>query len=912
MINTIQIYTFTLFIGILSVAAHSTVLPENIKKTRIAAAQGFVLLKNRQQALPLSANDKVVVLGNRSFYNKSMFTGFQKSGGGSGDVYGSPVTDIYQGLLNLAKDGRIQLYQGNQKAYQQHLFFNQLIAREKTFSDAAIKALAKDHDTLVLTIGRSSSELFDHHDKKGDFYLSDAEVRLLKQVKSADFKKVVVLLNIGTQMDLSWIDAYEIDAALLVWYPGAEGGNAIADTLIGDVTPSGKLTSSFAKRYKDYPTYGTYHESSDFVNYYEDIFIGYRYFETFNQQANVLYPFGFGLSYSHFALETSNIQVVDKQIQVKVKVTNKGAYQGKEVVQVYYRAPQAVLGNPSMELGAFAKTKLLAPNEAQTLTLNFAINDMKSYDDLGKIQQAAYILEAGNYDIFVGNSVANARENGVQYQHTVAHHIIVEQLSNQLAPTLLSKRLLANGDYELLSSRPVVSANSIKVEAEDALRTHPWVGFERFEQNGYTNKSLAKMSNFLNTWAYYEVTVLHAGNYDLRLRAANGLTEIKDMLAVEIDGILQPNVYLDMPQTGDGWFKGQWHNYINTQPMTLKLSAGKHFIKLKSKNHGFANIDYFTLTPSVNELPTALPQQTFDRVYQLSDVAYGNISMDKFISQLSNQDLIDLLGGKLGTLKGNTGGIGGNQKYGILAAQTADGPAGIRLNSGGTAWPVAVLLASSWDVELLENFGKSAANEAIFNQVDIWLTPGMNIQRDPLCGRNFEYFSEDPLVTSQMAQAVVRGAQSKGVIVTVKHFIANNKEGNRNASDSRISERALREIYLKAFEETIKQSKPGALMTSYNYVNGYETAANPELLTHILRNEWGYQGLVMTDWFNQSTHSSELYAGNDVKMPLGEPLNLLMGLQQKSISRAHLLRSAKRTLEMIISSYRFKKAHNLL
>lgn len=896
-----------------SVFAHATVLPENVIKTRETASQGFVLLKNQHKALPLQAKEKVVVLGNRSFNNNIMFTGYQKSGGGSGDVYGSPVIDVFDGLLNLEKQGRIQVSKQYVKDYKTHLFFNKLIPNEKSFSDEQINELARSNDTLILTIGRSSSELFDHYDKAGDFYLSKNEIKLLEQVKKAQFKKVIVLLNIGTQMDLTWIDKYGIDAAMIIWYPGAQGGHAIADTLIGDVTPSGKLTASFAKRYNDYPTYGTYHESKDFVNYYEDIFLGYRYFETFQKQNRVLYPFGYGLSYTQFAVSPATVLLRNNRITVSTVVRNTGNYKGKEVVQVYYRAPQAVLGNPSMELGAFAKTKLLAPGESQTLEMSFDINEMKSYDDLGKIQKSAYILEAGNYDVFVGNSVRNARDNGVVYTHYVANNQIIEQLSQQVAPTSLVKRLTATGQYESLLTTPILQTPSvIKIEAEDSLKRHSWLSIEDFNDGNYQGRALAKMNNFLDTWTYYEVMIPQAGVYDLVLRAANGYNEIKDMLDIEINGVRQNNVYLDMPKTGDGWFKDQWHNYINTAAIKLRLSQGKQFIKLKSKNNGFANLDYFTLSPSSNNLPNVLPQQTFNRTYKLIDVHNGNISLDQFISQLSNAEMASLLGGKLGTLKGNTGGIGGSNKFGIPAAQTADGPAGIRLSSGGTAWPVAVLFASSWDVDLLEQFGRSAAKEASFNGVDIWLTPGMNIQRDPLCGRNFEYFSEDPLITAKMASAVVKGAESQGVLVTVKHLIANNKEGNRNSSDSRISERALREIYLKAFEDTIKETQPSALMTSYNYVNGYETAANEELLTHILRDEWGYKGLVMTDWFNQSSHTSEVYAGNDVKMPFGEPLNLLMGIQNKAITRFHLTRSTKRVLEMIMKTRRFKKEHGLL
>ena len=212
------------------------------------------------------------------------------------------------------------------------------------------------------------------------------------------------------------------------------------------------------------------------------------------------------------------------------------------------------------------------------------------------------------------------------------------------------------------------------------------------------------------------------------------------------------------------------------------------------------------------------------------------------------------------------------------------------------------MLASTWDPALAGQLGAAVAEEAKLNGVDIWLAPGMNIHRNPMCGRNFEYYSEDPLVSGKIAAGLTRGTQDNGVGVTLKHFVLNNKEGNRSLSDSRVSERALREIYLKGFEIAIKEAAPWCVMSSYNLANGVETAESGELLTDILRGEWGFEGLVMTDWGNNSVHFLEAKAGNDVKMPSGLPDSLLLALEHGDLTRAELERNVKRVFELILKS----------
>lgn len=293
-----------------------------------------------------------------------------------------------------------------------------------------------------------------------------------------------------------------------------------------------------------------------------------------------------------------------------------------------------------------------------------------------------------------------------------------------------------------------------------------------------------------------------------------------------------------------------------------------------------------------------------EETYCLMDVAEGKVSLDKFMDQLSDEDLIYLLGGQPNTGVANTYGMGNLPEYGVPNIMTADGPAGLRIKPEcgvtTTAWPCATLLACTWDEELVEKIGAAGAKEVKENNIGIWLTPAVNIHRSPLCGRNFEYYSEDPLVAGKMGAAMVRGIQSEHVGASVKHFACNNKETNRKSSDSRVSERALREIYLKAFEIIVKESQPYTLMSSYNLVNGVQASENKELLTDILRGEWGYEGIVTTDWWTCGEHYRETKAGNDIKMATGYPERVKEALEKGYISREEIVLCAKRILEMVL------------
>ena len=299
-----------------------------------------------------------------------------------------------------------------------------------------------------------------------------------------------------------------------------------------------------------------------------------------------------------------------------------------------------------------------------------------------------------------------------------------------------------------------------------------------------------------------------------------------------------------------------------------------------------------------------LTQPFAEGVQPLSAVAEGRLTLDEFMAQLSDGDLIHLLGGQPNVGVSNTFGLGNLPEYGVPNLTTADGPAGLRIQPEvgvcTTAWPCATLLAASWDPELTAQVGAAAAAEVKENNISVWLAPAVNIHRSPLCGRDFEYYSEDPLLTGRLAGAMVRGIQSQNVAATVKHFACNNKETNRKYSDSRLSQRALREIYLRAFEIIVREEQPWAIMSSYNVMNGRRASESRELLTDILRDEWGYTGMVMTDWWTRGEHYKEILAGNDLKMANGYPERVREAMRHGVVTRSDLTACAIRILALVL------------
>ena len=735
----------------------------HIQLSREAAQEGIVLLKNEGNILPLKKGCKVAIFGKAQI-------DYVKGGGGSGDVYCEYVRNIYDGLK---MKNSVEVFEKLSFFYKEYVE-KAYKAGEKNgmFDEAEIPADLLDEakkfaDTAIITINRYSSE---NSDRKNDgtdtyFVLSSKEKQMVEMV-SKSFENVIVLINSGAMIDTSWFAKNDkIRAALMIWQGGMEGGLATADVLVGDVNPSGKLVDTCAEKFEDYPSSEGFHESEDYVKYTEDIFVGYRYFETIpGMKEKVIYPFGYGLSYTKFEIKNCSANIVGEKIVVCTTVKNIGGRSGKEVVQVYYGAPEGKITKPAKELCAFAKTKELEPGETQTMVLSFDIKDMASYDDIGDVHKSAYVLEKGEYKIYVGNSIRDTKE--LELRYVVNETRIVCQLTEYCTPENLGKRLTATGEY------------------------------------------------------------------------------------------------IDIPD----------------KKVRRKVFDCKYLCEEK------------------------IPEN-MDEVKKLIAVADGEISLDEFISQMSDRQLMSLLFGKKDRGVANTGGIGGLKEYGVPNVMTSDGPAGVRLHSGigvkTTAFPVATMLACTWNLDIVEKVGVAGALEMKENNMYIWLTPALNIHRSPLCGRNFEYYSEDPFVSGKMAAAMVRGIQSQGVVATPKHFACNNKETNRRASNSIVSERAIREIYIKGFEICVKESSPKLIMTAYNIINGTYASENAELLEGILRKEWGYKGAVTTDWFNLADHTNEVIAGNDIKMPYlkkeGEYVNEVEGVDRNRIAVC-----VKRILEMLL------------
>lgn len=780
---------------------------EHIMLSKDAAKEGMVLLKNQGNVLPLAKGSRAALFGKATF-------DYVKGGGGSGDVTVAYTRNLYEGLKQKA--GHVEIFEELASFYRENVkrqyaqgigpgmtvepvLPEELLQRARAFTDTAIISICRysgegwdrksiydkknKADDMVIAGQEQKQEVEDEVFEEGDFYLTSGEKAMIEAVKSR-FPRVIVVMNVGGMVDTDWFAGEDrIQSVLMAWQGGIEGGLAAAELLIGEGNPSGKLSDTFAKKLEDYPSTYNFHESDAYVEYTDDIYVGYRYFETVPGAAQkVNYPFGFGLSYTKFTLSMPLVEKRGHHLRVVVDVCNFGEMAGKEVVQVYYSAPQGRLGKPARELVAFGKTRLLQPGETQTMVLRFNINDMASYDDLGKVAKSAWVLERGEYHFYVGTSVRDTVESN--YVMVQEEDVVTQQLSPKMAPTQLGKRMLADGSFEQLSQGEPVDTDASVFPAK-------------------------------------------------------------------------------LPE---------------------KETAG--------------------VTPAVRQRDGYQLWGCVDNRPKLIDVAEGRMALEEFVAQLPDEQMAELLGGQPNTGVANTFGYGNLPDYGVPNIMTADGPAGVRIAPQcgvcTTAWPCSFMVACTWNPKLAEQIGAAGGAEAKENNIGAWLTPAINIHRSPLCGRNFEYYSEDPYLTGKMAGAMVTGIQSNHVAATVKHFALNNKETNRTESDSRASERAIREIYLKAFEMVVKEAKPWSIMSSYNIINGYRASENREMLEDILRGEWGFEGMVTTDWWTHGEHYKETKAGNDVKMGCGFPQRLLEAMEKGALTRQEMEVCARRILGLIL------------
>lgn len=764
---------------------------EYIAASRNAVAEGIVLLENNG-ALPLKKDEEIAVFGRIQEH-------YYKSGTGSGGMVNvDKVYNITDGLIECG----IPLNEELRKVYAQWEKTNPFdhgvgwgnepwSQAEMPVSDEVVQRAAKTSAAALCIIGRTAGEEQDATDAAGSYRLTETELDMLKKVRT-HFQKMTVLLNVGGIIHMSFLKEVKPDALLYAWQGGMIGGLGTADVLTGKVTPSGKLTDTIAENVSDYPS-AEHFGNTEREFYCEDIYVGYRYFETFAKD-KVLYPFGFGLSYTKFELHTA-VNEENSAVCFDVTVKNIGKYKGKEVVQIYFEAPQGKLGNPLRRLCAFGKTNNLSPGEEQTLRFEVTLDDLASYDDGGATgNKSCYVREAGEYVFYSGTDVRSA---GEVYRFKQNETVVVKRLSEACAPVLPFERIKPqlDGDKYIKATENVPTAT-----------------------------------------------------IDMNERRAENLPH-------------------EIPQTGD---KG---------------------IKLK-------------------------------------DVADGKRTMNEFIAQLSDNDLSCIIRGEgMGSPKvtpGTAAAFGGVtdalMSFGIPAGCCDDGPSGMRLDCGTKAFslPNGTLLACTFNPPLVEELYAVAGVEIAANNVECLLGPGMNIHRHPLNGRNFEYFSEDPLVTGKIAAAELRGLHRTRVTGTIKHFAGNNQETGRHSIDSVISERALREIYLKGFEIAVKEGKAVTVMTTYGSLNGLWTAGNYDLCTTILRGEWGFNGFVMTDWWSAINDRGEPPRGNnfaamaraqnDVYMVCADASqnlsgdNTLSSLEAGTLTRGELQRNAANICRMLMGS----------
>lgn len=763
-----------------------------LKTAAQVVSEGIVMLKNDNDALPLNPDDEIALFGRIQLH-------YYKSGTGSGGMVNvSKITGIPDGLLENGVSVNEELLDVYRKWDSENPFDlgdgwgkEPWSQTEMPLDEALVAHVSESSHTAIVIIGRTAGEEQDNSLHEGSYLLTAAEKDMLAKVRR-HFPKMIVLLNVGNIIDMNELLSFDPDSVLYVWQGGMTGGTGTADVLTGKISPCGKLTDTIAANVNDYPSAPYF--GDPYRNFYsEDIYVGYRYFETFARD-KVLYPFGFGLSYTTFDIAITGAKQLSDKWDFTVKVTNTGNYSGKEVVQIYCKAPQGRLGKPSRVLCGYEKTDTLAPGKSQVMTISVSNAQIASYDDSGVTGHAhCFVLEEGTYRFYAGSDVRNAKE----FYHCPQNSTeVISRHEQALAP----------------------------VESFD--RIHPEIS---------------------------------EGRYVIRME----------------------NV-----------------------PLSHVDEAKRH----------------------QDNLPKEIPF-TGDKGIRLADVKNGTHTMDEFIAQLTDYDLSCMIRGEgMNSPKvtaGTAAAFGGVSDeltaLGIPCGCCDDGPSGMRLDCGTKAFslPNGTMIACTFNRTLIRELFSLTGLEMIANRVDCLLGPGMNIHRHPLNGRNFEYFSEDPFLTGTIASAQLKGLHSAGVTGTIKHFCGNNQETDRHDTNAIISERALREIYLKGFEIAVKEGNADSIMTTYGPVNGVWTAANYDLTTQILRNDWGFTGFAMTDWWakinrrGQAVDKSDLaamaMAQNDVYMVCScgaqNDDNILASLKDGSLQRSELQRCAANICRFLMNTH---------
>ncbi len=813
---------------LLTKASYSSEVSErekrNLEVAYRAACESVVLLKN-DDVLPLKTK-KVALYG-------PGVTRTIKGGTGSGEVNERHSVTILEGMENRGFEIATRqwledyedAYEEGEIAYKKAQRDIVKLIKSKSFMEMMLKGYTppagraitekdiadSDTDTAIYVLSRQAGEGGDRKAEKGDLFITDEEKAAIETCV-ANYKNFVLVINSGCSIDMSFVDEFPgIGAILFICQLGTEGGNAFADIVSGKVTPSAKLTDTWAKKYADIPFHNEYSYLNGNVEdeyYKEGIYVGYRYFDSFGVEP--CYPFGYGLSYTDFSIYGAGVTVEGTKVHLNATVTNKGAtYSGKEVAQVYISAPAGNIDKEYQSLAAFRKTKVLAPGESETIELVFDMAEIGSYEEAS----ASYVLDAGEYIVRLGNSSRNT----VPVAVIILDEKVVVSKHNNVCPVVEAFEELKSEGYQMEDVNAGVPRVAISATA--------------FKTINYT----------------YEVPAIYS---DERVDKFMKTLTLEEMVDIVVGiGMFGGETRFNMPgsvgnTTSKFWDRGLANVTLCDGPAGLRIT--KHGVVQKNGE----------------VKPVELPISVFEMF----------------------PDFIQ------GFLKG-------------------DPEKGTSIYQYTTAFPVTAALAQSWNMQLLEEVGKAIYVEMKEYGCTFWLAPAVNIHRNPLCGRNFEYVSEDPFLTGEVAAAITKGVQQEeGFYVTVKHFACNNMEDNRNKVSSNLSERALREIYLRGFERAVRKGNAKAIMTSYNRINSVYAPNSHDLCTKVLRNEWGFDGVVMTDWFSTNKglghNALAMKAGNDLIMPGGGSYKkeILAGVKSGMISEEDVRRCCANVVRAIMNS----------
>lgn len=807
---------------------------------RKVAAEGMVLLKNDKKILPLAEKSKIALYGAGAVRTI-------KGGTGSGDVNVREVVTVLKGLQNagfeITSMDWLQQYEDeydkareiwreqiwdkvdhNSTAAEGFAFFNAYTTTPFQIPAGSIPEKT-DAEVAIYVLSRNAGEGADRYETQGDYYLTKEEEEVLSKICFL-YQHVVFVANTGGLIDLSFMNKYHnIDGLIYMQQAGMESGNALADIMSGKVDPSGKLTDTWAFSYKDYPNSSTFSHNNGDVSkerYEEGIYIGYRYFDTFQIPAR--YGFGYGMTYTEFEIRTIGIEHFnlgsdEPEIAVKVLVKNIGKYSGREVIQIYVSSPQGRLAKEYRKLVEFQKTKLLLPGEKEEVLVKFPIRALSSFDE----DAAGWVLDHGIYGVFTGNALETATfEGSIQLEE----------------------------DIMFLKTQNICSL-------EEKLQ----------EKIAPEEKIQARRNTWRKEVSHKPSIIIHAG--DIKTRVAE-YTEGYDTMPTDVSAFVDSLTTEQLIQLATGAISDHESN-LGSAGKSVPGSAAQ--TSSCAMQQGLASI-------VLADGPAGL---RLVREYQVMDEKVQSVPLE-----MSMED-------------------------GFLCREKPE-KKGKTYYQYCTAFPVGTLLAQTWDREFLMEVGKAVGEEMQEFGITLWLAPGMNVHRNPLCGRNFEYFSEDPVLSGKLAAALTKGVQSNGGCgTTIKHFVCNNQEDNRMGSDSIVSERTLREIYLKGFEIAVRESQPMAIMTSYNLINGIHAANNHDICTKVARNEWGFKGMIMTDWTTthygpDCTASGCMRAGNDAVMPgtLGDHENIRQELKMGTLDIRALKRSVARLVHIIWHSNQYE------